>query len=40
MQVLSDVTKGSSRSTSPEQASEAMRAAFHIAESGTPGPGR
>jgi acetolactate synthase-1/2/3 large subunit len=36
--LLSDVTKAVIEVNEPEQASEAMARAFHIAESGTPGP--
>src|SRR5205085_8336296 len=36
--LLSDVTKQVIEVNEPEQASEAMARAFHIAESGTPGP--
>ena len=36
--LLSDVTKQVIEVNQPEQASEAMARAFHIAESGTPGP--
>ena len=38
--LLSDVTKQVIEVNEPEQASEAIARAFHIAESGTPGPGR
>ncbi|HZU87773.1 MAG TPA: thiamine pyrophosphate-dependent enzyme, partial [Stellaceae bacterium] len=36
--LLSDVTKGVIEVGEPEQASEAIARAFHLAESGTPGP--
>src|ERR1051325_3844404 len=36
--LLSDVTKQVIEVNEPEQASEAMARAFHLAESGTPGP--
>src|SRR5919112_3672387 len=36
--LLSDITKQVIEVNEPEQASEAMARAFHIAESGTPGP--
>ncbi|HJU20832.1 MAG TPA: thiamine pyrophosphate-dependent enzyme [Stellaceae bacterium] len=36
--LLSDVTKGVIEVNEPEQASEAVARAFHLAESGTPGP--
>lgn len=36
--LLSDVTKAVIEVNEPEQASEAMARAFHLAESGTPGP--
>jgi len=36
--LLSDITKHVIEVNEPEQASEAMARAFHIAESGTPGP--
>src|SRR6202047_4483845 len=36
--LLSDVTKEVIEVTEPEQASEAIARAFHLAESGTPGP--
>jgi acetolactate synthase-1/2/3 large subunit len=36
--LLSDVTKGVVEVNEPEQASEAIARAFHLAESGTPGP--
>jgi acetolactate synthase-1/2/3 large subunit len=36
--LLSDVTKGIVEVGEPEQASEAIARAFHLAESGTPGP--
>ena len=38
--LLSDVTKLVIEVNEPEQASEAIARAFHVAESGTPGPGR
>ena len=38
--LLSDVTKEVIEVNEPEQASEAIARAFHLAESGTPGPGR
>ena len=38
--LLSDVTKDVIEVNEPEQASEAIARAFHLAESGTPGPGR
>src|SRR5580693_4696687 len=36
--LLSDVTKSGIEVNEPEQASEAIARAFHVAESGTPGP--
>ncbi|MGH7074677.1 MAG: thiamine pyrophosphate-dependent enzyme, partial [Stellaceae bacterium] len=36
--LLADVTKGVIEVNEPEQASEALARAFHLAESGTPGP--
>ncbi len=36
--LLSDITKSVIEVNQPEQASEAIARAFHIAESGTPGP--
>ncbi len=38
--LLSDITKQVIEVNEPEQASEAIARAFHIAESGTLGPGR
>src|SRR6201989_1442432 len=37
--MLSDITKSVIEVNEPEQASEAIARAFHVAESGTPGPG-